>query len=141
MAPEPLWAECQAFKCSGPSCLFAVDILLKPSEFKDDWVGLLTNVDSIEARLAASKETHPSIFPPTYPSPTPKKALNDLRSYLQDALRDAAEGNPPKTINPTNKRFVASFGANGEACRGMLADLGFEKQVLVPNIFHLAGGC
>ncbi|CBF81435.1 ubiquitin-specific protease UBP2 [Aspergillus nidulans FGSC A4] len=56
------------------------------------------------------------------PRPEPITVLMNLRTYINNVLRNSQLS---KTIQANNKRFMTSFGVNGEPCRDLFEYLGF----------------
>ncbi|RDW60418.1 ubiquitin-specific protease UBP2 [Aspergillus mulundensis] len=54
--------------------------------------------------------------------PQPITVLMNLRAYIKDALDNSPRSKP---ISAVNKRFMMSFGVNGEPCRDLFEFLGF----------------
>jgi ubiquitin carboxyl-terminal hydrolase 25/28 len=60
------------------------------------------------------------------PRPEPITVLMNLRTYINNVLRNSQLS---KTIQANNKRFMTSFGVNGEPCRDLFEYLGFTFRV------------
>ncbi|KAJ6171755.1 Peptidase C19 ubiquitin carboxyl-terminal hydrolase 2 [Penicillium chermesinum] len=63
-------------------------------------------------------------LPISVTNPLPINVLDNLRLYLTNAVKDPERSK--KAIKGGNKRFISSFGFNGDPCKELFFFLGFE---------------
>jgi ubiquitin carboxyl-terminal hydrolase 25/28 len=118
------WVDQQRFECSSPDCPAVLTIRICAPRITAEWETLLTDEKLVKERAEAVMKLAPDRFEGIAP-PLPINVLLNLRSYLNNALR-----NPEvKKIASLNKKFVTCFGDFGQPCRDLLEYLGFEYDV------------
>lgn len=118
------WVDQQRFECSSPCCPAVLTIRISPPRITAEWETLLTDEKLVRERAEAVMKLAPDRFEGIAP-PLPINVLLNLRSYLNNALR-----NPEvKKIASLNKKFVTCFGDFGQPCRDLLEYLEFKYDV------------
>ncbi|KAL3461408.1 hypothetical protein BJX64DRAFT_261027 [Aspergillus heterothallicus] len=114
-------AESFHFDCSYPACAAKVSIRVVTPVLSDDMVRLLTDLSLLQRRtddaLAADPERLEGMA-----RPQPITVLQNLRTYVDNALSSSPQSKP---ISANNKRFMTSFGVDGQPCKDLLEFLGF----------------
>ncbi|KAL2811128.1 hypothetical protein BJX63DRAFT_433688 [Aspergillus granulosus] len=114
-------AESFHFDCSYSSCAAKVSIRVVAPVLSSDMVSLLTDPSLLQQRtdnaLAADPERLEGVA-----RPQPITVLQNLRTYVENALRNSPQSKP---ISANNKRFMTSFGVDGKPCKELLEFLGF----------------
>ncbi|KAL4990445.1 hypothetical protein BDW68DRAFT_154250 [Aspergillus falconensis] len=109
------------YECSYPACAYRVIIRVASPLLSDHWVQLLTDLKMLQKRtddaFAADPERLEGVA-----RPEPINVLMNLRTYINNVLRNSQQS---KTIQANNKRFMTSFGVDGEPCRDLFEYLGF----------------
>lgn len=118
------WTDQQRFECSSPCCPAAVTVRIRPPRITPEWETLLTDAARIKERADIVMKMAPERFE-GIAHPLPINVLMNLRSYLNNALRNPGA----KKIASLNKKFVTSFGDYGQPCRELLEYLGFTYDV------------
>lgn len=105
------------FRCSAPKCPLVLDIFMRPPQFNDHYLNLLTNQALLRKRLDDAKSLGSDRNDVQMARPV--DGLDFLRTYLTDSL------NPQKgktRIPLLNRKFVKTFGKD---CDEIFKTLGF----------------
>jgi len=116
------WVDRRVFKCSAPSCPAVLTVDCIPPRLSDDDVYLLTDKAKIQARVDKAKASEPERS--SFPNPDVFKVLQDLSTYISDAVHDT------RPVNARNKHFRTSLG---DDCGDLLEYLGFQYDVIIPH--------
>ncbi|KAJ5232089.1 Peptidase C19 ubiquitin carboxyl-terminal hydrolase 2 [Penicillium chermesinum] len=123
-------AETFHYTCSHPACHVTASLRLTSALFGSKFTELLTNPSLIKQRAAealAAVPERPRVddpLPISVTNPLPINVLDNLRLYLTNAVKDPERSK--KAIKGGNKRFISSFGFNGDPCKELFFFLGFE---------------
>jgi ubiquitin carboxyl-terminal hydrolase 25 len=113
------------FECSHPQCGTRVSLRWVSPLLSRQWTHILTDPDLLTARtdeaIAANPERLEGI-----PRPLPINVLDNLRTYIYNALHESSRSKP---ISAMNKRFITCFGVDGKPCKELLEFLGFSANV------------
>ncbi|KAL4797230.1 hypothetical protein BDV19DRAFT_50246 [Aspergillus venezuelensis] len=109
------------YECSYPICAYKVSIRVASPLLSDDMVQLLTNTELLQRRTDEALASDPERLEGVA-RPQPITVLMNLRTYIDNALRNSQQS---KSISAINKRFMTSFGINGQPCKGLFEFLGF----------------
>lgn len=113
------------YECSYLTCSVAVAVRILSPVLSDEHVRLLTDPALLQARaneaLAAQPERLEGVA-----RPQPITVLENLRTYIRDALQDSQRSRPILAIN---RRFMLCFGVDGLPCKDLLEFLGFSNKV------------
>ena len=115
------WVDTQCFKCTSPHCLADLVIIFKPPRLTADWITKLTDRYVISTRaeriMAQDSKTYEGMA-----IPSPATVIQNLSSYIGNALSHPEDGKP---IRKANRRFYTSFG---DQCTDLFLYLGFVDQ-------------
>ncbi|KAL3479537.1 hypothetical protein BJX99DRAFT_255532 [Aspergillus californicus] len=109
------------FGCSYAICDFTASLRVASPVLSSDMVRLMTDPQLLQKRTDDALATDPERLEGVA-RPQPISVLLNLRSYVDNALRNAPMS---KSISAVNKRFMTSFGVDGEPCKDLLEFLGF----------------
>ncbi|OJJ49211.1 hypothetical protein ASPZODRAFT_111904 [Penicilliopsis zonata CBS 506.65] len=115
-------AESFHYRCSYITCSTVVSVRIVSPVLSQDWVRLLTDPELLSQRAEEAIAAHPERLE-GFTGPQPITVLEDLRSYLSNALHDPKRS---KSISAINKRFMVCFGMEGQPCKDLLEFLGFS---------------
>lgn len=123
--PKGQVAEIYRYECSYITCDVRLSLQITSPLLNENYVRLLTDPDVLQKRANEAMAAHADRME-GMAAPDPLTVLMTLRAYLSNALRD---GQQSKTISAVNKRFMNSFGNEGQPCRNLLEFLGFSAKV------------
>ncbi|KAL1962989.1 hypothetical protein VTN77DRAFT_8835 [Rasamsonia byssochlamydoides] len=122
ITPKGQRVETFHYECSYPTCSAVVSLRMVSPVLGPEWVRLLTDQELLKKRtdeaIAANPERLEGIA-----RPLPINVLDNLRTYIHNALHERQRSKP---ISAINKRFVVCFGVEGKACKDLLEFLGFR---------------
>ncbi|KAL4908121.1 hypothetical protein BDW74DRAFT_146881 [Aspergillus multicolor] len=109
------------YECSDPYCRYQITVQVASPLLSDHWVRLLTDTGLLKKRADEALAYDPERLE-GMACPQPITVLLNLRAYIDNALYKTQQS---KSISAVNKRFMMSFGVNGEPCRDLFEFLGF----------------
>jgi ubiquitin carboxyl-terminal hydrolase 25/28 len=125
VTPKGQRVETFYYSCSLPTCAATVSVRILSPLLGPEFVRLLTDLDLLKERTDEAISTNPERLE-GITRPLPINVLDNLRTYIYNALHERQLSKP---ISAINKRFVVCFGVEGQACKGLLEFLGFRFQV------------
>lgn len=125
VTPKGQLVETFHYECSYPTCSAVISLRMLSPVLGPDWVRLLTDRELLKKRadeaIAANPERLEGVA-----RPLPVNVLDNLRTYIHNALHEPQRSKP---ISAINKRFVVCFGVEGKACKDLLEFLEFRDKV------------
>ena len=117
--------ETYDYDCSFLSCSAHAVVRVASPTLSTEAVRILTDPEQLRKRSDDAIATFPERLS-GISRPRPIDVLNNLRTYISDALHNTAKS---KSIAATNKRFMICFGARGLPCKELLEYLDFKAKV------------
>jgi ubiquitin carboxyl-terminal hydrolase 25/28 len=127
VTPKGQRVETFHYECSYATCSAVVSLRMLSPVLGAEWVRLLTDQELLKQRadeaIAGNPERLEGIA-----RPLPINVLDNLRTYIHNALHDPQRSKP---ISAINKRFIVCFGVEGKACKDLLEFLEFQPKVSI----------
>jgi ubiquitin carboxyl-terminal hydrolase 25/28 len=133
ITPKGQQVETFHYSCSHPTCAVTVSVRMLSPILGPEFVRLLTDLDLLKERTDEAMAVNPERLE-GIARPLPINVLDNLRTYIHNALHERQRSKP---ISAINKRFVVCFGPGGLACKGLLEFLEFRLQVRPSRVLSL----